>query len=94
MALLGGRLASAILQRYEWHDVEPRPGYAGQGKLEALLGPGICDQIAGQVVSPLNFESFLAVSIRPVRHLHCWLTRELLTSTVRCTLVHRASRWH
>jgi ubiquinone/menaquinone biosynthesis C-methylase UbiE len=50
MALLGGRLASAILQRYEWHDVEAAPGYEGRGKLEALLGPGISDQIAGKVV--------------------------------------------
>jgi SAM-dependent methyltransferase len=248
MALLGGRLASAILQRYEWHDIEAPPGYEGEGKIEALFGPDIWDQISGKVVldfgcgmgmeaievarhgashvigldiqesdlaqararrakagvsnctfvsacdskvdvilsidsfehfsnpdqilkemarllkpdgrvivsfgppwyhprgghlplfvwahlllsekalmtwrsqyktdnatrfhevagglnqmsirkferlvadSPLRFESFRAVPIRPARRLHCWLTRELLTSTVRCTLVHRASQ--
>ena len=41
--------------------------------------------------SPLEFEYFKAVPIRSVRHLHCSLTREFLTSVVRCTLVHRIS---
>jgi ubiquinone/menaquinone biosynthesis C-methylase UbiE len=50
MALLGGRLASAILKRYQWHDVEAPPGYEGQGKLEALFGPSIWAQIGGKVV--------------------------------------------
>ena len=50
MALVGGRLAAAILNRYEWHDVEAPPGYEGSGKLEALFGPTIWDQIAGKVV--------------------------------------------
>ncbi|HEX4595822.1 MAG TPA: class I SAM-dependent methyltransferase [Bryobacteraceae bacterium] len=50
MALVGGRLAAAILSRYEWHDVEAPPGYEGKGKLEALFGPAIWDQIAGKIV--------------------------------------------
>ena len=50
MALVGGRLAAAILNRYEWHDVEAPPGYEGSGKLEALFRPTIWDQIAGNVV--------------------------------------------
>jgi ubiquinone/menaquinone biosynthesis C-methylase UbiE len=39
--------------------------------------------------SPLRFEQFECVPIRATRVLHCRLTRELLTSVVRCTLVHR-----
>jgi SAM-dependent methyltransferase len=39
--------------------------------------------------SPLKFEYFEAVPIRSLHHLHCSLTREFLTSVVRCTLVHR-----
>jgi 2-polyprenyl-3-methyl-5-hydroxy-6-metoxy-1,4-benzoquinol methylase len=50
VALVGGRLAAAILNRYEWHDVEAPPGYEGSGKLEALFGPTIWDQIADKVV--------------------------------------------
>ena len=49
MALVGGRLASAILNRYEWHDVEGTPGYEGSGELEALFGPIFQDQIANKV---------------------------------------------
>jgi len=50
VALVGGRLAAAILNRYEWHDVEAPPGYEGSGNLEALFGPTIWDQIADKVV--------------------------------------------
>ena len=50
MALVGGRLAAAILSRYEWHDVEAPAGYEGSGKIEALFGSGIWDQIAGKTV--------------------------------------------
>ena len=39
--------------------------------------------------SPLRFESFEAVPIRPLRRWHNRMTREFTTSTVRCTLVHR-----
>jgi SAM-dependent methyltransferase len=39
--------------------------------------------------SPLRFETFEAVPIRSFRHLHCGLTREFLTSVVRCRLVHQ-----
>jgi len=50
VALVGGRLAAAILNRYEWHDVEAPPGYEGKGKLEALIGPAIWDQIVDKIV--------------------------------------------
>jgi SAM-dependent methyltransferase len=50
VALVGGRLAAAILNRYEWHDVEAPAGYEGKDKLETLLGPAIWDQVAGKVV--------------------------------------------
>ena len=50
MALVGGRLAAAILNRYEWHDVEAPTGYEGSSKLEALFGPTIWDLIADKVV--------------------------------------------
>ena len=50
MALVGGRLAAAILRRYEWHDVEAPAGYEGGSKIEALFGPGIWDQIADKTV--------------------------------------------
>lgn len=50
MALVGGRLAAAILSRYEWHDVEAPAGYEGSGKIEALFGSGIWDQIAGKTI--------------------------------------------
>lgn len=50
VALVGGRLAAAILSRYEWHDVEAPVGYEGSSKIEALFGPGIWDQIAGKTV--------------------------------------------
>src|SRR5689334_15548940 len=39
--------------------------------------------------SPLKFQSFELVPIRPLRRFHNSLTREFTTSTVRCTLVHR-----
>jgi SAM-dependent methyltransferase len=39
--------------------------------------------------SPLQIESLEAVPIRAARMLHCKLTREFLTSVVRCTLIHR-----
>jgi SAM-dependent methyltransferase len=50
MAFLGGRLAAVILRRYEWHDIEAPQGYEGKGKLEALFGPAIWDQIADKIV--------------------------------------------
>lgn len=50
MALVGGRLAAAILNRYEWHDVEAPPGYEGKDKLETLLGHTIWDQVTGKIV--------------------------------------------
>ncbi|HXA64698.1 MAG TPA: class I SAM-dependent methyltransferase [Bryobacteraceae bacterium] len=50
MALVGGRLAAAILNRFKWHDVEAPAGYEGSGKIEALFGAGIWDQIAGKTV--------------------------------------------
>jgi SAM-dependent methyltransferase len=36
--------------------------------------------------SPLKFTAFEAVPIRVARWLHCGITREFLTSTVRCTM--------
>jgi 2-polyprenyl-3-methyl-5-hydroxy-6-metoxy-1,4-benzoquinol methylase len=50
VALIGGRWAAAILNRYEWHDVEAPAGYEGGNKLEALFGPGIWHEIAGKTV--------------------------------------------
>jgi 2-polyprenyl-3-methyl-5-hydroxy-6-metoxy-1,4-benzoquinol methylase len=50
VALIGGRLAAAILRRYEWHDVEAPPGYEGSGKIEALFGPAIWGQIADKII--------------------------------------------
>jgi hypothetical protein len=40
--------------------------------------------------SALRIETFETVPIRAVRALHCRLTRELFTSVVRSTLVHRS----
>lgn len=39
--------------------------------------------------SPLRFETFETLPIRSLRLLHCRITREFLTSVVRCNLVHR-----
>jgi len=39
--------------------------------------------------SPLKIESMRTIPIRKLRWLHCRLTRELLTSVVQATLVHR-----
>jgi SAM-dependent methyltransferase len=50
VALVGGRLAAAILSRYEWHDIEAPAGYEGGSKVEALFGSGIWDQIADKTV--------------------------------------------
>ena len=50
MALIGGRLAAAILSRYEWRDVEAPPGYEGSDKIEALFGPAIWNEIADKTV--------------------------------------------
>jgi SAM-dependent methyltransferase len=50
VALVGGRLAAAILNRYKWHDIEAPPGYEGSGKLEVLFGPAIWDHIADKIV--------------------------------------------
>jgi SAM-dependent methyltransferase len=50
MALVGGRLAAAILNRYKWHDVAAPPDYEGRGKIETLFGPVIWHQIAGKIV--------------------------------------------
>lgn len=50
MSFVGGRVAAAILSRYEWHDIEAPPGYVGAGKLEALFDPTIWEQVAGKVV--------------------------------------------
>ena len=37
--------------------------------------------------SGFTFQSYELVPIRPVRRLHCWLTREFFTSIVRARLV-------
>lgn len=50
MALIGGRLAALILNRYSWHDLEAHPGYSGEGKLNSLFGPEFWDQIRGKIV--------------------------------------------
>jgi hypothetical protein len=39
--------------------------------------------------SPFKFETLETVPIRPLRRLHCGLTREFFTSVVRSTLIHR-----
>jgi hypothetical protein len=39
--------------------------------------------------SPFTFETLETVPIRPLRRLHCGLTREFFTSVVRSTLIHR-----
>ena len=50
MALIGGRLAALILNRYDWHDLEAQPGYSGEGKLNSLFGPEFWTQIRGKTV--------------------------------------------
>ena len=50
MALIGGRLAALILNRYDWHDLEAQPGYSGEGKLNPLFGPEFWTQIRGKTV--------------------------------------------
>jgi len=50
MALIGGRLAGAVLSRYEWHDIEAREGYVGEGKVTSLFGPQFWDKVAGKTV--------------------------------------------
>jgi ubiquinone/menaquinone biosynthesis C-methylase UbiE len=50
MAFIGGRLAAAVLSRYEWHDLEARAGYSGAGKIDALFGPEFWPQIKGKTV--------------------------------------------
>jgi SAM-dependent methyltransferase len=50
MALIGGRFAELILNRYEWHDIEARVDYKAETKIEALFGPSFWDQIHGKIV--------------------------------------------
>jgi SAM-dependent methyltransferase len=50
MALIGGRLAGIILSRYQWHDLEARPGYVGSGKLQELFGDSFWERIRGKTV--------------------------------------------
>jgi SAM-dependent methyltransferase len=49
MALIGGSLAAAILNHYEWHDMGA-PAYDNVSKLETLLGAQLWSVIRGQVV--------------------------------------------
>lgn len=50
MALISGRLAALILDRYDWHDLEAQPGYLGKGKLDSLFGSKFWDEIRDKTV--------------------------------------------
>ncbi len=50
MALVGGRLAALILNRYEWHNLEAPPHYKAKTKLQILFGPAFWDQIRNKTV--------------------------------------------